>query len=189
METKALIRRQILELRDGMDAEERERKSSLIAGRVMDHPAFKEADCILCYASYKSEADTFSLMGHALAMGKKVYCPKVHGKEMEFYRIFSMEDLKKGYKGIREPRGEGERLFMPGMAAEEKCLMVMPGSVFDRDRNRIGYGGGYYDRYLAGHAGIATVAVCFDMQVLEKVPSDVYDRKPDMVLTERGIYI
>lgn len=154
----------------------------------MGHPAFLEADCILCYAGYKSEVDTFALMECALEKGKRVYCPKVHGKEMEFYRILSTGDLEAGYKGIREPQGAEDRLFTSGLVTGMKCLMLMPGSVFDRDRHRIGYGGGYYDRYLSNHDGLATMALCFEMQVLENVPSGIYDRKPDIVLTESHIY-
>ena len=107
---------------------------------------------------------------------------------MDFYRIVSLDDLEEGYKGIREPGTcDGEMLFHAG-AGQEKSLMLMPGSVFDRERNRIGYGGGYYDRYLERETGFTVMAVCFDIQVQEKIPSDIHDRKPDMILTECHTY-
>lgn len=189
MDTKALIRKRVLELRDGMGADERERKGRQIAEKTVNHPLFQKADSILCYASYRSEADTYALMRQAWKLGKKVYCPKVQGKEMEFYRIFSLEGLAEGYKGINEPKGQEGLQFAVADKKEGSCLMVMPGAVFDKGRNRIGYGGGYYDRYLEKHTGLATIALCFDLQVQEKVPSEDYDRKPDILITESHIYI
>lgn len=188
METKALIRKRMLEIREGMTVKERREKSRIIAGKLMEHPAYREAACILSYVTYRSEVDTLILMEHALKMEKKVYCPKVHGKEMEFYRIMSLETLEEGYRGIKEPPAYEEMLFTGGMAEKERCLMLMPGSAFDKDRNRIGYGGGYYDRYLERHTGLKTIAICFERQVSESIPSNSYDRKPDILLTEWHTY-
>lgn len=188
METKALIRKRILEMRDGMPLDERSEKSRRIAEKVIKHPAYRETGHLLTYVSYKSEADTLFLIEHALENGKKVYCPKVRGREMDFYRIGSPEDLEEGYKGIREPRTQnGEKVYRAG-EEQRKILMLMPGSVFDKERNRIGYGGGYYDRYLEKHTEFITMAICFEMQVQEKIPSDIHDLKPDLIVTECHIY-
>jgi 5,10-methenyltetrahydrofolate synthetase len=184
METKALIRKRVLEMRDGMPLGERSEKNRKIAERVMKHPAYRKAGSLLTYVSYKSEADTLVLIEHALKNGKKVYCPKVSGREMEFYRIASQDDLEDGYRGIREPRNRNEeRMFRAGIKRGEN-LMLMPGSVFDKERNRIGYGGGYYDRYLETHTGLTVMALCYEMQVQERIPTERHDRKPDIVITE-----
>ena len=192
METKALIRKRMLAFRDAMPPSERALKSRRIAELVMGHPAYRRAECLLCYAGYKSEADTFFLMGQALKEGKAVYCPKVveavpAKHQMEFYRIRSLEELEPGYRGIPEPPVSPDRLFTQTGETGENNLMILPGSVFDKNGNRIGYGGGYYDRYLETHTGIVRMGICFDFQVAETVPVDRYDWKMDMVITENGI--
>ena len=198
METKAHIRKRILAARDGMTVPERMEKSRRIVWQLMKHSAYRNAEHLLCYVSFKSEVDTFVLMEQALKDGKKLYCPKVHRdragnkngdeKEMDFYRIRSLDVLKKGYQGIMEPPACLDMMFTKDTALEGQCLMVMPGSAFDRERNRIGYGGGYYDRYLGKYAGIAVMAVCFDLQMVEKVPAEEYDRKADIIFTENHVY-
>ena len=97
---------------------------------------------------------------------------------MRFYEITSFEQLAPGCKGIMEPAG--------GVCADgvQKALMIMPGVAFDEGRNRVGYGGGYYDRYLEAHPDFITVAVAFDFQVLPEVPADPHDRKPMFLVTE-----
>ncbi len=188
METKALIRKRILGARDGMEERERREKSLLIAERVWTHAAYRQASGLLCYAGYKSEVQTAALMEHAWKEGKRVYCPKVCGNEMEFYRIAGWGDLGAGYKGIPEPQVGEETLFSRAVMQDGNYLMIMPGCAFDKERNRIGYGGGYYDRYLEKHGGLGTMAICYEMQIVEKIPSDFHDRKPDWILTERHVY-
>lgn len=188
METKAHIRKRILVLRNGMDKRERDKKSGMIMENVMKTCWYRNADILLTYVAYQSEADTESLIKKALQEGKRLYCPKVKGEDMDFYRIRSMEDLTEGYCGIKEPPEEAERLFTDYDAARNQCLMLLPGSVFDKEGNRIGYGRGYYDKYLAKHSGIQTIGVCFACQIQEMLPADWYDKKAGMVATEEGIY-
>ena len=112
---------------------------------------------------------------------------------MNFYRIFSMNDLKKGYCGIREPSGRTEDLLSVYDIKTDRCLMIMPGSAFDRERNRMGYGRGYYDKYLDAVRGespdaFRTIGICFECQMQERIPAEYYDRKADMVITESEVY-
>ncbi len=188
METKAHIRKKMLMLRDGMGKEERDKKSGMVMGCIMGTRWYQDADILLVYAAYRSEADTGVLIKKALEEGKRVYCPKVKGESMDFYRIYSKEDLREGYCGIKEPPGGSERLFTKEDADKNRCLMLMPGSSFDKEGNRIGYGKGYYDRYLEKFPDIPTVGVCFDCQVQERIPADVHDKRADKVATEKGIY-
>lgn len=190
METKARIRKAALQTRDELTQEERMQKSDRILRSVIAHPWYGEAEVLLVYVSYKSEVDTTALIQSALQEGKAVYCPKVHGSEMDFYRIASMQDLVDGYKGIREPLGEPEKLFTDGNIFKDKAdyLMLMPGSAFDEQRNRIGYGGGYYDKYLEKHPQLHTMAVCFQCQIQKSIPADAYDWKPDVVVTECNLF-
>lgn len=153
METKARIRQRMLALRDAMQIQERKGKSAKIMARVTETLWYKEADILLTYISYRSEVDTESLIQNAFAEGKKVYCPRVEGEGMNFYEILSSEELEEGYRGIKEPQGRDERRFQLDKSQGKKCLMILPGSAFDEEGNRIGYGKGYYDRYLEKSSG------------------------------------
>ncbi len=188
METKRHIRKSVLKLRDELPQSTRQSMSRRIIGSLMDTDAYKAAEAILSYVNFKSEVETELLIAEALKCGKKVYCPRIDEEDMDFYRITNMDDLSEGYKGIREPVPEGERLLSGRDISLQKCLMIMPGSVFDKERNRIGYGKGYYDRYLERYPQLPTIAVCFECQIVEHVPAEEYDRKPAMILTEEAIY-
>lgn len=188
METKECIRKKALMLRDRMTETERSRKSRIIIEKVMETPVYRRAEIILAYVNYRSETQTDIFIDHALKAGKRVYCPKVSGEEIDFYAIDTMKELTDGYKGIKEPPAHAERLLCDKDIREGKNMMLMPGCAFDKKRSRIGYGKGYYDRYLEKHRGLQTVAVCFECQVQEWIPSDEYDKKPDMIITEVTIY-
>jgi 5-formyltetrahydrofolate cyclo-ligase len=188
METKRHIRKSVLKLRDDLPQNVRQTMSRRIIAKLMDTDAYKEAEAILSYVNFKSEVETEELIAEALKSGKRVYCPRIDEENMDFYRITRMEELAEGYKGIREPMPEGNRLLSGRDMSLQKCLMIMPGSVFDKERNRIGYGKGYYDRYLERYPQLPTIAICFECQMVEHVPAEVYDRKPAMILTEEALY-
>lgn len=187
-ETKRLIknriRQEVLKRRNAMTLEERDRSDESILEQLLDLKAFEACTDILLYASYGSEADTVRLTEYLLPMpGKKIYMPKVTGQEeMEFYEIRSLSDLRKGYKGIPEPEGKSSRYeYREG----SEPLMIMPGVAFDRDRNRIGYGKGFYDRYLAKFPQLLekTIAICHACQlVAESIPAENTDRKPQRIV-------
>ena len=113
---------------------------------------------------------------------KKVAAPKVVGEDMIFYQISQPEDLEPGYFGIREPKTS-----LP-VADGEDGLMIMPGVAFDNQRHRVGYGGGFYDRYLSKHTSHFTAALAFEFQMMEEVPTEPTDLLPDVVITEKTIY-
>ena len=202
---KSRIRRQILAVRDRMDPEVRERCNAAIRERVFVHQAYREARIILAYVSYRSEVDTSEMIRQALADGKYVFVPKVSGPEMEFWQITSPADLHRGYKGIPEPAAQVSfpewrkqavcRIGSSYQKTQYKAMMWMPGAVFDRKRHRIGYGRGFYDRYLGrlyGEAGerkmlLTTAALAYLCQLVEELPCEAHDVKPDLVITEAGI--
>ena len=163
----------------------RAQADSIIRSKLREYLIDKK--WILFYVSYGTETDTGVLIRELLETPEKnvhIAVPKVKGDEMEFYEIKSFSDLVSGYKGILEPKGDV-------LAQPSNALMVMPGLVFDRRRNRIGYGGGYYDRYLAQHSEQIekTVAAAYDLQVM---PHDIktapHDIKPDCIVTEKAVY-
>lgn len=191
---KKKIRRQILSLRDQIPPALREEKSLLIAQTLFSMQCYQQADVLLVYVDYQSEVVTAGIIDKALAEGKQVFVPKVTGDDMEFYRIFDRTSLVEGYRGIREP-SDGQIFSVgPDQNRDQGTvpLMLMPGTVFDRARHRIGYGKGFYDRYLhrLTQAGmkIYTAALCFACQVVGQVPHEAHDIRPDMVVTENGTY-
>ena len=105
---------------------------------------------------------------------------------MRFYRIQSLAELKEGYKGILEPEGNTESYeYAPEEAAN--CLLLMPGSIFDPLGNRMGYGGGFYDRYLEQHPVFYKAAVAFSFQIVDHIETESYDLKPDCIITEQAV--
>ena len=188
MGTKERIRKRALMLRDAMTETERNSKSRIIIEKVMETSVYRNAEIILAYVNYRSETQTDIFIKNALEAGKKVYCPKVNGEDMDFYAIDAIEELTDGYRGIKEPPVREEMLLCDKGIREGRNMMLMPGCAFDRERNRIGYGKGYYDKYLEKHPGLQTVAVCFECQMQEEILSDEYDKKPDMIITEENIY-
>ena len=185
METKSSIRKRVLALRDGMSREERMIYSRKIADILLGLDAIRQAENILCFAGYKSEVQTTELMEAFLALGKKVYVPRVDGEEMDFYRISRLSDLQEGYKGIPEPNMACTDIFEGTVSAD--TVMLMPGAVFAPDGSRIGYGKGFYDRYLAKCDIMNRIALCFSLQLLENIPSDAHDKKASVIVTEKGI--
>ena len=199
------IRKNVLAVRDAISVADKAKYDASIREIVTGMEEYRVAEAILAYVSYKSEVDTTALIQRALADGKHVFAPKVSGKEMEFWQISSLDDLREGYKGIREPvQSVPFSDWIKGYDC--KVMMWMPGAAFDRERHRIGYGGGFYDRYLerllqrseqtasadqtrtqSGHFILATVALAYSCQVLERIPYEEYDVKPDILITERGI--
>lgn len=157
--------------------------------------AYREAKTILIYASYGAEADTFSIIRHALLQGKRVYCPRVEEDHLVFYRIHSTEDLKPGYRSILEPAPGGEAYsFLKTVRTQEpaetaalhkKELIIVPGTVFDEKGHRIGYGGGFYDRFLSGFRGDdrpCFAGLCFGCQMTEQILPRAHDVDMDLVI-------
>ena len=114
--------------------------------------------------------------------GKEVAVPKVFGKDMIFYRLTDFSQLEAGYFGIPEPREDGQ------VVSWEEAMMVMPGVAFDVNCNRVGYGGGFYDRFLEKHPKIQRVAVGFSFQMLSEVPTEDTDICPQVIVTEEQVY-
>ena len=194
--SKEELRREVLLRRDAMSEMERKKASLLLTERLLGHQWFYRSDVILGFVNYGSEIATTEILEEALMAGKKVYVPKIvecvksecetgipSESEMKFYRINSMADLKIGYKGIPEPDGAGEE-FQYKESLAEKTLMIMPGVAFDMFRNRIGYGKGFYDRYLADKEALQfrTIGVGFKGQMVEEIPAEENDIRPYQVI-------
>ena len=152
-----------------------------ITERVINHPRFLEETDIYCYANYNGEVGTSSIMEEAWKLGKNVWFPRIEGSEMNFYLVESKDDLQPGAYGILEPTGNH-------IADGEDGLLIMPGVAFDEECHRIGYGGGFYDKYLEKHPNLHAIAIAFELQMYRELPFEEHDIKPEKVVTEKQSY-
>ena len=195
MKTKKELRKEILQRRDTLHLDKQKINSHKIAEQVCSMEEFQNADKVLLFASYKSEVNTEEIFHTAQTQGKELYFPKVIGKEMDFFRVQEKEDLIEGYRGIWEPEEDEKRKFKPKTG--DRIFILMPGAVFDEDGNRIGYGGGYYDKFLQRLKdkmedclmemnAVSIVAVAFDCQIVARgqIQSEVHDWRVQYIVTE-----
>lgn len=178
---KAILRKEILQKRGKLTEEERKKAEEDLCRILSSLPVYKEASSVLIYVNYRDELSTLLLIQRLLQDRKKVYVPKVLAKmEMEFYEIQSLEELEKGYMGIPEPRIEDNSLGFSENKCEGKSWMIMPGVAFDKAGNRMGYGGGFYDRYLERYRDKVdeVSAVGYRCQLVDSLPLETHDQKP-----------
>ncbi len=184
---KNQMRLKTLDKRDRMQLSLRESLSCEIFASLSELNEYMEADTLLFYVDYRSEVMTRPYIKKALSEGKKVYCPRVEGLDISFFRIDDMTDLKPGYQGILEPAPDALRRYTANMQ-NNTTMVIVPGSVFDRSGNRMGYGKGFYDRFLKRYDKLIKTAVCFDMQIMdEEIPHDHNDVKMDLIVSERQV--
>jgi 5-formyltetrahydrofolate cyclo-ligase len=160
----------------------REESDRKICGRILSLPEYQEAGTLFTFVGTKDEIDTMSLIKDALKAGKRVGVPRSgDGGVMAVYAITGEEDLKPGRFGILEPVEAAELIPI-----EEIDFCVIPCLACDLKGNRLGHGGGYYDRYLSRRR-MATVVVCYHELVLPEVPVMEHDVPVDRVVTEQVV--
>lgn len=181
--SKQQLRKEISLLRDSLSEEEKLAAKMQITELLWNHPWVKNAKAVLAFVNFRSEISTRSFINRILKSDKEIYLPKVFEGIMEFYKITNFEDLKSGYMGILEPEGTTKRYNSTDYDTEDS-VMIMPGMVFDKDHNRIGYGGGFYDVYLAKNEALQkrTIAIGYKCQEIEGIPSEDTDIKPAEIL-------
>ncbi|WP_258358639.1 5-formyltetrahydrofolate cyclo-ligase [Moorella sulfitireducens (nom. illeg.)] len=181
---KKQLRREIIARRNSLAAALREAKSRIILNKLQGLPVWQQAGVIMSYVSFGSEVATPELIKTALAGGKRVAVPLCvrEGRRLIASEIFAFPgDLQPGTWGILEPRPECLRPLDPGLID----LAIVPGVAFDRAGNRLGYGAGYYDRFLATlRPGTKAVALAFAEQVVPDVYPEAHDRPVDVVITD-----
>lgn len=143
-------------------------------------PEFQNNTWIYCYLAIGSEVDTISLISQLKKMGKKVAAPKVEEDEIAFYEIESIRECRPGAYGILEPASYKA-------PAEEPGLLLIPGLAFDKNGNRLGYGGGFYDKYLKAHPTFSCAALAFELQIIDAVPCEEHDTSVDYIVTPERI--
>lgn len=173
---KQQLRKEIREKKRAMTPQQIQEKSQALARQFYAHPLYQNTRCIYGYLPYNQEVRTTEMLAQALADGKRVAVPKVYGDTMRFHYITDLSRVEKGYCGIPEPMGDEP------VAGEEDALVLMPGLAFDSKGGRMGYGGGFYDKFLDAERKHPTLALCYDFQMVSCVPVEEHDHPVDAVI-------
>lgn len=175
---KKAFRREIAAKKRAMTIDEIKEASARLAEKLFASDYYKNAHSIYAYLSYNQEVRTESIINRALRDGKRVAVPKVFGDDMKFLWIDSLLDIAPGAYNIPEPIADGPE------ADDECALILMPGLAFDPEGHRLGYGGGFYDRYLAVHHHHKLVALCYDFQMFDHLETEAHDIPVDLVIAD-----
>ena len=181
---KGELRTRFKTLRREMDPQVKAEKDAAILKRLLELPEYKAATLVLTYVSTAIEVDTLELIRRALAEGKRVAVPYcIPGKiDMLFCEIFSLDDLTPGSFGVLEPDPEKQ----PVLREFSDSVCVLPGLGFDLEGYRLGYGKGYYDRFLSKYPG-TNLGVCYNVCLKPLLPHGRYDRMVDVLVTEKFV--
>ncbi len=187
IETKKGFRKEMIEKRKEIPGDEVAKKSEIIKDKFIGYPEYKNADIIMVYLSFKNEVDTMPIIEKALGNSKKITVPKTYPKTKKMIPALIKdleEDVTIGNYGIPEPRDDKLSLVDP----TDVDLVVVPGVAFDLDGYRLGYGGGYYDRFISElREDVILAAVSFEEQIVDKVPLNKWDKKVHLVFTEKRV--
>lgn len=153
-----------------------------ICNTFMSMEEYREADVLYMYKSVNNEVDVDYIVQRALEAGKTVALPRVCKNQILFYKITDDSDLMYGYMGIPEPPANPYNLV-----DVRDGLIIVPGLAFDTNCCRAGYGGGFYDRFLAAHPELIKVGVAYDAQIFDELSVEEHDIKVDMVITENRV--
>ena len=177
---KKMTRNTVKEMRLVLKKEEVMECSKACVSKVLQFPELIEAKTVCVYMPTGNEIDTAEIIRYCKENGKRLAAPRVNGDTMEFYYFTDETDMEQGAYDIWEPTGTEA-------VEDEESLVIMPGVAFDLSCNRIGYGKGYYDRYLSAHPHMKKVALAYDFQIVGRIKREVHDVRPDVVVTESRV--
>lgn len=182
---KKKIREEILELKGKLGENDLKYYSDTIINKVYDSNFFKDAHTIMTYISFENEVDTHEFIKNSIKMGKEIVVPITiaQTKELKVSKLMNFNELEIGFYNILTPKKEFIRFIDP----KEIDLIIVPGVAFDRKGYRIGYGGGYYDRFLSQLDEVDKISLAFQLQVIEEVPKEYFDIPVDFIFTENEI--
>ena len=177
----------MLKKRSQLSLEEIKEKSQTIADKLFNLPQYKDSNFIFSFISFKDEVNTHTIIQNSIKDGKRVGVPITitATKELMVSELINFnKELELGFYNILTPKDEYIRTVSPKLID----LILVPGVAFDRKGFRVGYGGGYYDRFFSNlNKDIFKIGLCYDMQVLPEVPTDSYDIPVDFILTEKEL--
>jgi 5-formyltetrahydrofolate cyclo-ligase len=184
---KKILRRILAECRAGLPAYRAERLSTFVQRNLIDEPCYAEAACVVLYASKDNEVATDLIFAHALASGRRVLYPRVVAQthHLSLVRVATRAELQPGAFGILEPTGAEVVRY----ADLERALICVPGVAFGPAGQRLGRGGGYYDRLIAALAPrTVTAGLAYSFQVLDQLPEAPSDRRLGLIVTESVVH-
>lgn len=184
-EEKKSLRNKILIVRDSLDKSEKEIMDNSIYNKLINLDLYKKAKSMFVYINFSNEIDTVKIINKALEDDKEVYIPKIYreDKSMRAIRLNSFSELERNFMGILEPVKDSDYI-----EKENIDLIIVPGAVFDKSGNRIGYGGGYYDRFLSTIKEKKNkVVLAYDLQVINEIEPEIHDVKVDYIITENNL--
>lgn len=191
LKSKDSYRSEYRRLRDSLPYDHRSRASKKIFDRIASLPEFLECDLLLTFNSFGSEVDTSDLITKAIEMGKRVLLPRcdIEDNSMSWYEYDPDTVLEKNAFGISEPSNDADEVNTEEFT-DHTVVAIVPALVFDEQGNRIGYGGGYYDRFLSGFDG-TSIGICFSCQLLdiefEQETINAHDVAVDYIITDDRI--
>jgi len=171
---KQILRNKYKEIRKNVS--NKEEQDNIIFNKVINLEEYKQSDLVLIYVSLRDEVDTIKLIKYSLEIGKQIAVPKCEGDDIIFYNISSLRDLEEGNFGILEPK---TNKIVDNF---DNSICIIPGVAFDKQNNRIGYGRGFYDRFLKNYNGIK-IGLTYKECICDKIDADDNDVKLDKVIT------
>ena len=177
---KNQLKESILEKRDSLSEEEILEKSNKIKNNLFNLTQYKNSKTIMFFVSFKSEVDTHNMIGEALK-NKTIVIPKVVSHEIEPSVIIDFDNLVPGKFGILEP------IEAMKIANKNINLILVPGIVFDKKGHRIGYGFGFYDKFLAKVPKAIKIGLAFDFQFVDQIPAEMHDVHVHLIVTEKRV--
>lgn len=183
MISKKDLRKYYIDLRNGFDSDYRNSADRVIAEKLINTSEYNDSSSILIYISVDNEVDTKYIIDYSLSTGKTVAIPFCKNNEMNFYRIRSFDDLTRKQFGI--PTVDPENALL--ITDFDDALCIVPALSFDSNGNRLGYGGGYYDRFLSDKH-IKSIGLCREKQMSIQLPSEKFDVKINTIITENKIF-
>jgi 5-formyltetrahydrofolate cyclo-ligase len=184
---KKILRRILAECRAGLPANHAERLSALVQRNLIDEPCYAEAACVVLYAAKDNEVATDLIFAHAIGSGRRVLYPRVVAQthHLSLVRVATRAELQSGAFGILEPTGAEVVRY----ADLERALICVPGVAFGPAGQRLGRGGGYYDRTIAALAPrTVTAGLAYSFQVLDQLPETPGDRRLGLIVTESAVH-
>ncbi len=174
MNTKMAIRKKLIAIRKSLDYEAVLFRSSIICKKIINSEIYNKSNIIYCYSSINNEVILDELMKDAISKNKIIALPKVSNNKMIFYIVNDFSKLESGYFGILEPT-EGD-------IAPDADLVITPGVAFTKEGHRMGYGGGFYDRFFKQNLSVYKMGVAFECQILDSIPVEEHDIVLDKII-------
>lgn len=181
---KSSIRKNLIQKRALLCRSEIEAKSEAALAHLTGLPAFRSAKTIGLYSPIRNEVETGPVFVTALSMGIQICYPSVLDDELHYFKVKSLEDLTPGCFGVSEPDRKSFEIY-----PDQIDLLVVPGVVFDHYGHRLGYGRGYFDRFLSACAydGLS-VGLCFDFQIIDRLPVENHDQQLMLLVSDKKVY-